>query len=327
MKRFRRKFLLLAAGAAALPALSRIAGAQTYPRRPVRMIVPLAPGSAVDSFARLIAQKLAENVGKQFYVENVGGAGGNIGMGRAAQAAPDGYTLLVVGNNYVVNPALYDKIPYDPLKSFEPVTLAVATNVMVTVNPSLPAQTVKDLIALIKATPAKYSYASGGGIGSPGHLVGEQFRLSLGLDLVHVPFNGANLAVGSVVAGHTPIGFAAPAPAVPLVKEGKLRALAVTGNMRLRVLPDVPTLADAGYPDIKGESWFGLFVPTGTPRQIIAMLNRETVKIIRLPDMKERLATLGLEPVASTPEELVQRIEVELPRWRKVIREAGIKAE
>lgn len=209
----------------------------------------------------------------------------------------------------------------------EPVTLAVATNVMVTVNPSLPAQTVKDLIALIKATPAKYSCASGGGIGSPGHLVGEQFRLSLGLDLVHVPFNGANLAVGSVVAGHTPIGFAAPAPAVPLVKEGKLRALAVTGNMRLRVLPDVPTLADAGYPDIKGESWFGFFVPTGTPRQIIAMLNRETVKIIGLPDMQERLATLCLEPVASTPEELVQQIEVELPRWHKVIRAAGIKAE
>ena len=196
MKLFRRKFLHLAASAAALPVVSRIARAQTYPTRPVRMIVPLAPGSAVDSFARLIAQKLSENVGKQFYVENVGGAGGNIGMGRAAQAAPDGYTLLIVGNNYVVNPALYDKIPYDPLKSFEPVTLAVATNVMVTVNPSLPAQTVKDLIALIKATPAKYSYASGGGIGSPGHLVGEQFRLSLGLDLVHVPFNGANLAVG-----------------------------------------------------------------------------------------------------------------------------------
>jgi tripartite-type tricarboxylate transporter receptor subunit TctC len=327
MKLFRRKFLHLAASAAALPVVSRIARAQTYPTRPVRMIVPLAPGSAVDSFARLIAQKLSENVGKQFYVENVGGAGGNIGMGRAAQAAPDGYTLLIVGNNYVVNPALYDKIPYDPLKSFEPVTLAVATNVMVTVNPSLPAQTVKDLIALIKATPAKYSYASGGGIGSPGHLVGEQFRLSLGLDLVHVPFNGANLAVGSVVAGHTPIGFAAPTPAVPLVKEGKLRALAVTGNMRLPALPDVPTFADAGYPDIKGESWFGLFVPTGTPRQIIAMLNREAVKIIRLSDMKERLSTLGLEPVASTPEELVQRIEVEVPRWRKVIQAAGIKAE
>jgi tripartite-type tricarboxylate transporter receptor subunit TctC len=248
-------------------------------------------------------------------------------MGRAAQAAPDGYTVLVVTSAYVVNPSLYDKVPYDPLKSFEPVTLAFATNTMLTVNPSVPAQTVNDLVAVIRATPGKYSYASGGGIGSAGYLVGEQFRLSLGLDLVQVSFSGANLAANSVVAGHTPIGFVGASAAVSLVKDGKLRALAVSGKTRLRALPDVPTMAEAGYPDIEGEFWYGLLVPAGTPKLIITMLNRETVKIIGLPEMKERSAALGEEPVGSTPEEFAERIEVELLRWRKVIRAAGIKAQ
>ena len=291
------------------------------------MIVPYAPGSAADTIARIIAQKLSENIGKQFYIEDIGSASGNTGMGRAAQAAPDGYTVLVATSAYVVNPSLYDKVPYDPLNSFEPVTVAVATNVMLIVNPSLPAQTVNDLIALIKATPGKYSYASGGGIGSAGYLVGEQFRLSLGLDLVQVSFSGANLAAGSVVAGHTPIGFVSPSAAVPLAKDGKLRVLAVTGKTRLQALPDVPTMAEAGHPDIEGESWFGILVPAGTPKRIITMLNRETVRIIGLPNIKERLTTLGFEPVASTPEEFAERIQVEIPRWRKVIRAAGIKAE
>ena len=323
----RRRFLNLAAGAAALPAASRFAWAQAYPTRPVRIVVPYAPGSAADSVARIIAQKLSANIGRQFFIENIGSPSGNVGMGRAAQAVPDGYTVLVVTSAYVVNPTLYDKIPYDPLKSFQPVTLAVASNVTLTVNPSVAAKTVNDLVAVIRATPGKYSYASGGGIGSGGYLVGEQFRVSLGLDLVQVSFSGANLAAGSVVAGHTPIGFVSPSAAVPLVKDGKLRALAVTGNTRLRALPDVPTMAESGYPDIEGESWFGLLVPTGTPGQIIAMLNRETVKIIQAPDMKERLVTLGFEPVASTPDEFAERIKVEIETWRKVIRAAGIKAE
>jgi tripartite-type tricarboxylate transporter receptor subunit TctC len=324
MKFPRRNFLRLAAGAAALPAVSRVGWAQAYPTRPVRIVVPYAPGSATDSVARIIAQKLSANTGRQFFVENISSPSGNVGMGRAAQAVPDGYTVLVVTSAYVVNPALYDKIPYDPLKSFQPVTLAVENNVTLTVNPSVAAQTINELVAVIRATPGKYSYASGGGIGSPGYLVGEQFRVSLGLDLVQVSFSGANLAAGSVVAGHTPIGFVAPSAAVPLVTDGKLRALAVTGNKRYRALPDVPTMAESGYPNIEGENWFGLLVPTGTPGQIIAMLNRETVKIIQAPDMKERLVTLGFEPVASTPEEFAERIKVEIETWRKVIRAVGI---
>jgi tripartite-type tricarboxylate transporter receptor subunit TctC len=328
MKFPRRQFLHLAAGAAALPIVSRFATAQTYPTRPVRVIVTFAPGSGADSIARLIAQKLSESIGIQFYVENIVGAGGNIGMGRAAQAAPDGYTVLIVPINCVINPTLYNnKIPYDPIKSFDPVTLAATANVMLIVNPDLPVRTVNDLVALIKANPGKFNYASGGGIGSPGHLVGEQFRLSLGLDLVHVPFNGANLAVSATLAGHTPICFIIPTPAVPLVREGKLRALAGTGKTRLQLLPDVPTMAEAGYPDIEGENWYGLAVPSGTPKQIITMLNRETVKVVNLPDTKARVATIGFETVGSTPGEFAQLIKVELDRWRKVIRTANIKPE
>jgi tripartite-type tricarboxylate transporter receptor subunit TctC len=277
--------------------------------------------------ARLIAQKLSEAVGKQFYVENISGVGGNIAMGRAVLAAPDGYTLIEVAQPYVVNPALYDKVPYDPLKSFEPVTLAGTTNVVLAINPSVPAQSVSDLITLIKANPGKYSYGSGGGIGSPGHLVGEQFRLSIGLDLVHVPFNGANLAVGAVVAGHVPICFVAPPPVVPLAMEGKLRPLAGSGKTRLRTLPDVPTLAEAGYPAIEGESWFGFVAPRGTPREIIAMLNREIMRAVALPEVKERFTAMGIESVGSTQEEFTNRIKAEIDIWRKVIRTTGIRAE
>src|SRR5215468_10193238 len=327
MKRpHRRQFLHLAAGVAALPAVSRIASAQTYPTRPVRVVVPYAPGAATDVIARLIVQKLPERLGKQFYVENIGGGGGNVGMGRAAQAAPDGYTMLFAAFQFVVNPALYGKVPYGPIKSFEPVTLAASTTVLLAVNPVVPARTVEDLIALIKANPGKYNYASGGGVGSPGHLVGEQFRLSFGLDLPHIPFNGANLAAGSTVAGHTPITFLAPTPTIPLVREGRLRALAVTSKARMQALPDVPTMAEAGYPGIECDSWFGVVVPVGTPKEITTLLNREIVRILALPDIREHQATLGVDPVGSTPEEFAEAIKVGVEKWGKVIRLANARA-
>jgi len=212
------------------------------------------------------------------------------------------------------------------LKDFDPVTLAVATTVVLTINPSVPAQTVKELVALVKANPGKYNYASGG-VGTPGHLAAELFRQSLGLDLVHVPFNSAGLAIGSVVAGHTPISFVAPVAAVPQVREGKLRTLAVTSKMRSLALPDVPTMAEASYPDIECDNWLAVLVPAGTPGDIITLLNRETVKIVALPDVKERLAKLGFEPVANSPDACAALLRTEIAKWAKVIRAAGIRAD
>src|SRR5215471_19542572 len=243
----RRRFLRLAGTTAAVLAAPRVGRAQSYPTRSVRMIVPFAPGGPTDLFARMIAPKLSEQMGQQFYIENVGGAGGNIGAGRAAQAAPDGYTLLVDGANFVVNSALYASVPYDPFKSFEAVTMSVTSAVILTVHPSVPAKTVKELVALIKANASKYSYASPG-TGTPPQLVGELFRITLGLDLLHVPFKGGGEAIASAVGGQTPVSFGALAPAVPLVKDGRLRALAVASKTRSPALPDVPTMAEEGYP-------------------------------------------------------------------------------
>jgi tripartite-type tricarboxylate transporter receptor subunit TctC len=227
----RRAFLRLAAAApvGARGALAQTHSAQAYPARPVRVVVPYAPGGPTDVFGRLISQKLSEQLGKQFYVENVSGANGNIGMGRAAKAAPDGYTLLIVSPSYAINFTLYDKPGYDANKDFDPVALAVSNPLVLTVNPSVPAKSVTELIAVVKANPGTFSYATGG-TGSLPHLVGEQFRLSFGLDLVHVPFNSAGLAIGSVVAGHTRMSFGSLAPAVPQIEDGKLRALAVTAR-------------------------------------------------------------------------------------------------
>jgi tripartite-type tricarboxylate transporter receptor subunit TctC len=329
MIRARREFLRLTSAAALgslLTAPPRVAAALDYPTRPVRVIVPFAPGGPTDVFARLLAQQLSEQMKTQFYVENLAGAGGNIGTGRAAEATADGYTLLVDGANLVVNPELYEHVPYDPIKDFAPITIAVVSPVILTVHPSLPVHSVKELVELIKTNPAKFSYASPG-VGTPPHLVGELFRLTLKLDLVHVPFNGGGPAIGSAVAGHTPISFGAMAPAVPLVKAGSLRALAVSTKTRSRALPDVPTMAEQGYPEIEGETWFTLVAPARTPKDIIALLYRETSKAVAAPVVKERLASLGYEPVGSTPEESDAQFKTEMAKWTRVIREAGIKGE
>lgn len=324
MTLLRRKFLQLTAGSVVAPALSSFALAQTYPARPVRLLVPYAPAGPADILARLAAQKLSEQLGNQFYVENVGGAGGNIGMGLGARAAADGYTVLVVPPNIVLNPAMYDKVPYDPYKDFEPVTVAVSAPTVVTIHPSVAAMTLSELVALIKSSGTKFSFASPG-IGTPPHLIGELFRLSLGLDLVHVPFNSAGQAVVSTLAGHTPIAFTSLPPAVPHILEGKLRALAITGRTRSPALPEVPDTAEAGYPEIQGEGWFAFVVPTGTPKEVIALLNREIIRAMTLPDMKEKMAALGFTVVGSTPVESATLFRSESAKWSKVIRDSAIK--
>jgi tripartite-type tricarboxylate transporter receptor subunit TctC len=322
----RRRLLHFAAGIAALPALSRLARAQSYPARTVRVIVPYSPGGPTDVCARLIAQKLSDRLGKQFYVEDITGAGGNIGTGQAARTAPDGYTILITVNSYVINPTLYDKVPYDPLKDFETVTQVAIFQSAMFVHPSVPARTVAELVALIKANPNKYSFASPG-FGTPSHLLGEQFRVTANVDLVHVPYGGSGSAVTSVVGANPPIGFAALSAALPFIQDGQLRALAVMSQHRSQALPDLPTIAEAGYPDLDGDAWVGVLVPAGAPNDVTARLHQEIVNIIDEPDTKERLAALGLEPVGNSPEQFSAQLKVEMAKWTKIIRAANVRVE
>jgi tripartite-type tricarboxylate transporter receptor subunit TctC len=300
--------------------------ASGYPDHSVKVIVPFAAAGPTDVMARLIAQKLSDHLGKQFYVENQPGAGGNIGMASAAKASPDGYTILFVSSSYVVNPSLYPKIPYDPYTDFIPITVAGDSPNVLVVNPSLPVKNVKELVGLIKENPGKYSFASAG-TGTTPHLSGELFKLTFDLDLVHVPFNGAGPAIQSTVAGHTPIAFTALPPAAPLAKGGQLRALAVTGKTRSEALPDVPTVEEAGIRGQEADTLQGVLVPARTPKDITDLLYHEIVKIVHEPDVKERFAALGFDPVANSPEEFTAQIKVEIAKWGKVIKDANIKVD
>ena len=320
----RRSFLALA-GAACASAIGPSALAQAYPSHLVRIVVPFAPGGPNDLVARLIGQKLSEQFGKQVLVENIGGAGGNIGAGQAAKAPPDGYTILLASPSFAVNPLLYEQVPYSPRESFDAVTMAVTAPTLLTVHPSVPANSVRELVSYIEANPGKLSYASPG-IGTPPHLLGELFRLSLSLDVVHVPFNSGGQAIASTVGGHTPISFGALPPAIPLVRSGKLRALALTSMTKSNALPGTPSIAEAGFPDIAADIWSAFLVPKGTPRDVVQLLQREISATLAAPDVQERLASLGYQPVGSKPEECTAKIAVEVAKWERVIRMAGIKA-
>jgi tripartite-type tricarboxylate transporter receptor subunit TctC len=305
-------------------ATSPIACAESYPARPLRVIVPFAPGGATDVVARIIVQELSRQLAQPLYIENIAGASGNIGTARAARAAPDGYTVLFAYSSYVTNPFIFEKIPYDPSKDFAPVTLMVTSPAVLSVHPSVPARTVRDLVALIKASPGKLNYASGG-TGTQPHLAAEQFRLATGLDLVHVPFNGGGPALISVVGGHTPIGFTTLSPTVPYIKAGKLRGLAVTS--KARAVPYVATMKEAGYPGIDGDTWVGVLVSAGTDDHIVTVLNREIVKVLNVPAVKERLVDQGYETVGNTAGEYAAQLRSELAKWAKVIHLAGIKPQ
>ena len=300
--------------------------AQNYPSKSVRVVVGFAAGGPTDVVARIVAQKLSDTLGHQFYVENIGGAGGNTASGQVARAPADGYTVMVVSTGFVVNPSLYAKVPYDPVKDFAPVTLVAASPNVVVVNPSVPAKTIPELVQLIRDNPGKYSFA-GPGVGSTPHLSGELFRLHFNLDLVHVPFTGAGPAIQATLGGHTPIAFTAMPPAIAAVKDGKLRALGVAAEKRVAALPELPTFAEQGVKGQEADTLTGIVVPAGTPKEIVDLLQREVAKIVAQPDVKEKLAALGFVPIANTPNEFGARIRLEIEKWGKVVRDAKLRIE
>ena len=316
------------AGAALLAAGALVAAGSAafadYPERPVRVIVPFAAGGPTDVTARVVANALSERLGKQFYIENLPGAGGNTGTATAARAPADGYTLLVASSGFMVNPSLYAHVPYDPKKDFAPLTLLAASPNVLVVHPSVPARTVKELVEEIRANPGKYSFAQPA-IGSTPHLSGELFKLHFKLDsYTTIPFTGAAPAITSTIAGHTPTAWTALPPAVPAVKEGQLRALAVTSEQRVEALPDVPTMAEQGVEDQEAETLTSMFVPAGTPKEIVDKLHREIAAVLKTEAVAEKLKALGFVPVGSTPEQWGKRVDAEIAKWSRVIKEAKI---
>jgi tripartite-type tricarboxylate transporter receptor subunit TctC len=309
-----------------LLSLTEGTAADAYPSRPIRLIVPFAAGGPTDVIARVVAQKLSASFGQQVVTENIPGAGGNTGVTMVARAPVDGYTVLVVSTGFIVNPSMYTKISYDPMKDFAPITLVAASPNVISVNPDFPAKSMKELVELVKANPGKYSFAQPA-TGSTPHLAGELFKQKYGLDLVTVPFNGAALAVNSTIGGHTPIAFTALPPAMSNIKEGKLRGLAVLALARSPALPDVPTNGEAGIPDLESDTLTGVVAPAGTPKEIIERWRGDIAKMVATPEVKQRLEALGFAPVANTPDEFAARIKSEIAKWGKVVHDAHIKAD
>jgi tripartite-type tricarboxylate transporter receptor subunit TctC len=297
--------------------------ADTYPNHPVKIIAPFAAGGPSDLIGRLLADKLSKTLGQQFYVEDHAGAGGNIGMTQVARSAPDGYTILVASSSYLVNPSLYANSPYDPFKDFAPVTLAVDSPNGLFVHPSVPAKTVKELIALMKADPGKYPIANSG-LGTTPMLASELFKLTFKLDVTTVPYNGGAPVIQAVVGNQAPTGFATLPPAYPQLVAGTLRALAVTSAKRAESLPDVPTMAEAGVENQESDTMQGIFVPAGTPPDVVALLNREIVNALQLPDVQAKCKQIGFDVVGDTPAEFAAYIKKEVDRWHKVIVDAKI---
>jgi len=325
MKLPRRKFLHLAAGAVALPAVSRIASAQAYPSRPVRMIVPFGPAGTTDIVARLMGQWLSEHLGQQFVVENRPGGAGNIGTEAVVRAPADGYTLLMIDVSPAINATLFDKLNFNFVRDIAPVANIVRVPNVMVVNPAFPAKTVPEFIAHAKANPGKISLASAG-IGTPNHVAGELFKMMAGLDLVHMPYRGGGPAIADLLGGQVDVTFAVVTTAIEYIRTGKLRALAVTSATRQEALPDIPTVADF-LPGYEASGWFGLFAPRNTPAEIIDGLNKEINAALADPKVKARLADLGGTVVLGLPADFGRLVVDDKEKWAKVIRAAGIKAE
>jgi tripartite-type tricarboxylate transporter receptor subunit TctC len=300
--------------------------ADTYPDHKVRVIVPFAAGGPTDVIARMVADRLSDAWGQQLYVENMPGAGGNLGVETGARATPDGYTIVVVSTGFIINPSMYSKIGYDPVKDFAPISLVAASPNVVTVHPSLPAKGLKALIDLIKANPGQYSYAQPA-TGSTPHLAGELFKQTYNFDLVTVPFNGAPLAINSTMGNHTPIAFTALPPAIGNIKDGTLRGVAVLAKTRVAALPDLPTNVEENVPGLESDTLTGIVAPAGTPPAIIEKWHAAIVKMAADPETKKKLDALGFVPVANSPAEFADRIKSEMARWDKVVKTAGIHVD
>jgi tripartite-type tricarboxylate transporter receptor subunit TctC len=301
--------------------------AQSYPARPVKLVVPYPPGGPNDMIARLIAQKLSASLGGQFYVENAPGASGTTGTAAVANSAADGHTLLIANQDLILQPLIKGKVRYDPFKGFAPVSSLVAAPEVIVVHPSLPARDVKELIALLKANPGKFSYASPG-YGTPPHLACEWlFRIDHGLDVVHVPFQGAAPAVQSVLAGQIPIFSTVVPNVISHVRQGTMRALAVASARRSSFLPDVPTLAEAGIPGHEVSFWMGMFAPANSPKSVVDLLQQHITAAMHTTDVRERLSTLAFEPLELAPEAFAAYVQAETAKWSKVVRDANIKID
>ena len=305
--------------------VSGIAHAQKsrYPDKPVRFVVPFAPGGGTDIIARAMAQKLSEAFGQSVVVDNRGGAGGTIGAEIAAKSTPDGYTMIMVSGSYAVNAGLY-KLPYDPLNGIDTVTLVGTSPFIVALNPSVPAKNVKELIALAKAKPASLNYASTG-TGGITHMATELFRLMAGINIVHIPYKGTGPALNDVIGGQVQMIFGSILATLPHVKSGRLKGIAVSGAKRSDAAPDMPTVAESGLPGYEVTLWYGVWGPKGLPKEVISRWNAELAKILKSPDMKARLATEGLDALGSTPGEFRIHLKAEIAKWAKVIKDANVK--
>lgn len=312
----------LGSAGASRPALA----ATTYPAQPIHLLVPFAPGGSTDALARIMAAGMTQRLGEQIVVENRPGAGGNVAMGMAARAKPDGYTLIIVSSSIVINPSLYKHIPYDPRKSFAPITYLASAPSLLVVNPKEKARTVRELVSDIRAHPGVYNYTSPG-IGTAQHLAGALFRQAVGTEIVHVPYGGAGPSVAAVVSGSVQMGFASLPAALPLVRSGALRALAITSTTRSASAPDIPTFAESGYPTVESDHLQGLLAPAGTPRAIVDKLADAAHAVLRDPGTTRRLEDLGFIVVGDSPESFARVIDRQLAKWPGVVKAAGIPVE
>jgi tripartite-type tricarboxylate transporter receptor subunit TctC len=309
------------------PLVSMPAAAQAYPAKPVRMVLPYPPGGGSDTIGRPLAQKLSESLGQQVVVENRGGANGNIGMEHVARATPDGYTIVfALTAQLAVNPALYGKVPYDPVKDFAPITLLGTGAYILVVHPSLPARTLKQLVALAKAQPGQIAYSSSGN-GSGGHLAAELLNSMAGIRMLHVPYKGGGPALVDLIAGQVQVLFSTQLASWPHIQSGRIRALAVSTAKRPASIPDLPTVAEAGLPGYDSGVWYGVLAPAGTPRDVIMKLNGEIIRALKVQDYRALLVNNAIDPIGSPPEQLGQYIKSELTKWAKVVKEAGVRVD